>query len=972
MPWFMPYRGGGPRARWRWAAALALAALAVALGLPGAARAGTFQVRSCSADTPNRSWYSVQPNPRVAAYDACGAFFEGFVSRNSLQPRGVNDPAHWGEDASMRIDAAPGTMLTGLHGDVTSGESPGTSTFGPWRSGIQDEGGWIECGDSFLCWFDSNAVYPHRDYTGRWTRFFRLETVCAAPGGCPRDQQYARTRIRNVTVDVRDDGAPGASAPRGVYGNGAWVSGSQPVGFDAGDSTGISEMRVEIDPGGAHGFGWPTVQRFGCDYSSTVPCANHGLDSSLETGAVSDGVHTLRLCAADAASNYGCLPDQPLRVDNSPVGKVGNSALQGPPGWRAQNGFVVGYDQPGSETDGGEHAPIADRFYEVCRADGSECATSHVAGPGSSVVVDVPGPGEWKARVWEQDAAGHDAATSSNKGDWVALRYDPTPPGAADPQYRSGWTSAGAIEGYAVRLAAQEAVGPSGIAGYAVTTDGSVPGTAVGAPAVDDGTRRFPASFPLHDLPEGRIKVSARAISGAGVPATDDGVGVSEIKIDRTAPELLARADVEDADAWTARPVTVDLSATDQDGLAGLDRIEYAVDGGPTQVRRLDDDGDDAGPTQAGVSVELGDDGVHVLTGRAFDAAGNASALRTVTAHVDRTGPVGGFDPPDPADPTKISVSVSDHCIRSAVVQMRPSGGDWTSLPTAIADGHVLAHIPEATLKAGSYELRAVVTDCAGNTTILNRWWENQRAATPAVVQLPLRLGTVMRASFDTVARRICRVPARRSRRGQRGCRTRVVRTLPAADRPHSVTARLTTRKGRAVGALPVQIQVQRKGAASWTTVARVRTNATGVARGRVPAGPSRTVRVVFGGAPALSGSRSGLLRLRVRATSTIAVSRGSLRNGQSVVVSGRLLGGWVPRGGRELELEGLNPLKRRWQPVQTRGLRAKASGRWTARYRFTATRGRVTYAFRLRIAPGWGYPFEEGYSRIVRVTVTG
>ncbi len=109
-------------------------------------------------------------------------------------------------------------------------------------------------------------------------------------------------------------------------------------------------------------------------------------------------------------------------------------------------------------------------------------------------------------------------------------------------------------------------------------------------------------------------------------------------------------------------------------------------------------------------------------------------------------------------------------------------------------------------------------------------------------------------------------------------------------------------------------------------------------------------------------GATSRTLRVAVPAEATIHVSRTALRNGETVRFSGRLLGGHVPRAGRELELQGFNPLKGRWQPVRTEGLRSDRHGRWHAAYRFTATVGvTVTYRFRLRVPPRSDHPFAEG-----------
>ena len=47
-------------------------------------------------------------------------------------------------------------------------------------------------------------------------------------------------------------------------------------------------------------------------------------------------------------------------------------------------------------------------------------------------------------------------------------------------------------------------------------------------------------------------------------------------------------------------------------------------------------------------------------------------------------------------------------------------------------------------------------------------------------------------------------------------------------------------------------------------------------------------------------------------------------------------------------------------------------TGRWSYRYRFTATRGTVRYRFRARVPREAGFPYTSGASRRVPVTVRG
>jgi hypothetical protein len=57
-----------------------------------------------------------------------------------------------------------------------------------------------------------------------------------------------------------------------------------------------------------------------------------------------------------------------------------------------------------------------------------------------------------------------------------------------------------------------------------------------------------------------------------------------------------------------------------------------------------------------------------------------------------------------------------------------------------------------------------------------------------------------------------------------------------------------------------------------------------------------------------------------------------------------------------------------RWRPFAT--LRTDRRGRFRHRHRFLAAGGRHTYRFRLRIRRESGYPFEDGASGGVEVTV--
>ena len=95
--------------------------------------------------------------------------------------------------------------------------------------------------------------------------------------------------------------------------------------------------------------------------------------------------------------------------------------------------------------------------------------------------------------------------------------------------------------------------------------------------------------------------------------------------------------------------------------------------------------------------------------------------------------------------------------------------------------------------------------------------------------------------------------------------------------------------------------------------------------------------------------------------------SRRLVRNGRGVTFRGRLRGGPRPRRRQADRPPGLLPgrLAHVRRPPHRR---SAADGAY--RYRFAATRGVVGYRFRARIRREAAYPYELGYSRVVRVTV--
>lgn len=107
----------------------------------------------------------------------------------------------------------------------------------------------------------------------------------------------------------------------------------------------------------------------------------------------------------------------------------------------------------------------------------------------------------------------------------------------------------------------------------------------------------------------------------------------------------------------------------------------------------------------------------------------------------------------------------------------------------------------------------------------------------------------------------------------------------------------------------------------------------------------------------------------RVRAPSILDVSRRNAVNGEYVTFHGRVKGGYLPAGGKLVELQVFT--RRRWRTFALPRADA-ATGRWSYQYRFETIRGVARFRFRARVQREAGYPFHTGTSRQVQVVVHG
>jgi hypothetical protein len=107
---------------------------------------------------------------------------------------------------------------------------------------------------------------------------------------------------------------------------------------------------------------------------------------------------------------------------------------------------------------------------------------------------------------------------------------------------------------------------------------------------------------------------------------------------------------------------------------------------------------------------------------------------------------------------------------------------------------------------------------------------------------------------------------------------------------------------------------------------------------------------------------------VKVRAGVRFNVAPKLLRNGQSMVMSGRLRALPVPAAGKTVAIQARARGRASWTTVSL--VRSDPSGRFKYRYRFRRTFLRTTYEFRAVAPRERGYPYLRGWSPVRRATV--
>jgi len=928
-----------------WSFVLAVTFVAAVWLTATPAHAGSYVVSSC-ADDPrgaNLSWTAASSNVNVPAYGAgcTGTSADGLIARAAAQPRGGTAPAL--AAASWTFDAPRGTTID--HADISVRlYRYGGAASDRWGVGLGDETGSYLLGGIGQSPLTSGGRGSYFSVPVASRTSLRLGVVCANSSGCSvhstdvasAGYSRARTDLYGARVRISDPSAATISNQSGpLWTSSGWLSGKQTISFSAIDNVGVARSAASI---GALSVG----SGASCDYARPAPCPlSDDFSALFDTSELADGPHTLILTALDAAGNRASVDHQVL-VDNHAPGAPGIPQLDGDPSsiWRTSNAFTIRYSNP-PKTAG---APLNSHDVELCPSTASGvietgCLTEHHDGSPAVDSLVVPSQGEFRARVRVNDELFVGAW-----GGWSpVLRFDDTVPGTPTVAFPSGWVNQSEI-GTPLTLASPHGSfrkPPSGYASYRVTIDDQSSVTVPADRKADSG------EFAMRDLADGQHRLSVVAVSGAGIETPPLLAAGGQVSKDVVPPVMAVSGDPGQR-AVVGNHVTFEVAASDQtSGMAPAQAPDPVAAGGYVtsqvdQLPRVLNPGPDT-------SVSPGD-GNHLVKIYATDVAGNHSGEQSFAYTQDTRPPSGGLKPIDPAHPSLLEYVVDERCVGHSTVELSTSPGEWFSVPAASSGQDLRAVVPETIwLPRTPYSTRAVVTDCVGHSAVLANWHGGDRSGTP--------IGTI-----TPPAREMARAKASISP-GPKGHGA-------AAAATRRVVVDLVDRSGNPLRDLSVRIEVQpRMTPATWAATGTVHTDSHGHASALVTAHTSIRVRAVAPGSDLRDEAVSNIVYVTRAAFTSMSAQPRRVRRGGTVRISGRMLGGHVPRGGFQVALYGLGPRSRGWVPVRT-GVVVNSSGYWRASYRFLRSTRRGSFRFRIRTQARPDYPFSAATSQSVGITV--
>jgi Bacterial Ig-like domain len=372
--------------------------------------------------------------------------------------------------------------------------------------------------------------------------------------------------------------------------SGVWTLNTRAVDYEGNVSAWRAEtvqvdVNTPVDMTDAGGTGWHPAPHnvivLAADMDSGLKQIWWQLDGGLAQSGPSgtsvpiaaDGTHTLTTWAEDNAGNTSVHQDHTVRIDT--VTPTDTTAAPG--GWQTAA-------LPVAITGADGHSGILSVTYQL---DGGAPVTTT-----SGTVVNVSAEGDHVLSTRVRDNAGNESGWKTTN-----IHIDTTAPDNQTSLAGSGWRQGD----YSVLV--QGADSGSGVSDVQWRVNGG---------AIESGPPGLQALVNTNG--DNIFETRVRDVAGNA-----SAWRVEHVRIDKVLPTNTTTAPAPS----NPNPYSVAVTGTDAD--AGINRVEWEIDGGPTQQGA------------SGDTVQINGFGTHTLKTRVVDNAGNASAWRTDTVVISGT-----------------------------------------------------------------------------------------------------------------------------------------------------------------------------------------------------------------------------------------------------------------------------------------------------------------------------------------------
>jgi hypothetical protein len=325
-------------------------------------------------------------------------------------------------------------------------------------------------------------------------------------------------------------------------------------------------------------------------------------------------------------------------------------------------------------------------------------------------------------------------------------------------------------------------------------------------------------------------------------------------------------------------------------------------------------------------------------TGGTLISGGTASGTQTLS-YTANDGDSGVHD---------VSVQVGGTTVATDSYAKRCTNDDWSACP--LSEDRAELSIDTKQVPDGTYPLKFIVTDAAGNTATVDSGRtvtvDNARANGPGAVGKTTTVQLVL---------------------GQG--RTGALRTI--YGRKLVITGQALTSDSKPVSNAPIDVSSQLAQAGNdFADIGETQTDGNGAFAFAVPPGPNRTLRFSYTSPPSAGEQARGQtdVVIQVRATAHLTPNAHKVGGGRRVTFRGQLKGGPIPASGVPIGFRGqVGRHVRKFADTQT-----DARGHFRLSYRFGVVGPRkATYPIWVRIgADGDDYPYLPGLSNRVHITV--